>query len=339
MTDTDSYLSGNGWTLSVSREVIRASQFLTDFLQCDDDGNNIPVMVGNIDSPDETLCAIHKLTKLNEFVEMLEQFHHPPTDVTAEHLQQILVGIHTIYQQWKTYPHNQVYYWLFPINIFTRQINAYEKGTSPAGYYQFVYEGGITFLDNADDLRDVFIDECGTGNEVVLKWLYSLGRIDIHTLDECPFITACYYEHLSVAKWLLSLGGINIHIRNNKVFEDACYYGHLAIAQWIYSIAGDGIDIHYNRDYYFRMACCFGHEDVARWLYSLGGVDIHAGYTIRDTNYSFVSACYSGHLGVARWLYSLGKDKIDIHDKDDRLIHITQRNGKYDVVEWLKTLP
>jgi hypothetical protein len=207
------------------------------------------------------------------------------------------------------------------------------------------FDIAVTKIDN---IGNIFVYACGTGNLLAAKWLYELNKsnlkkisllqrvasvlpfykpeqIDINKWDDIAFRLACLYGHKHVAEWLYSLskeGGskVNIHTRKDVVFKNACKYGDMDLAIWLYGLSkSDGntpYDIHQKNERLFRMSCLYGHLEIAKWLYGEAEgagsrIDIGA-----NDNYAFFYACNLGRIDIARWLYDLSRSgfhkEIDI---------------------------
>ena len=111
----------------------------------------------------------------------------------------------------------------------------------------------------------------------------------------------CGYGYLEYAKWLYSLGKVDIHANNDCTFRYSCQYGHLEVAKWLYSF-GD-VNINYYYEGAFRTSCKNGHPKVAKWLYSLGNIDISA---FNDS--SFRWACKNNDIPMVKWFITLRKN-------------------------------
>ena len=129
-------------------------------------------------------------------------------------------------------------------------------------------------------LNEGFISACG------------YGQINHMYLNE-GFISACGYGHINVVKYLVSLGVVDIHARDEAGFRWACQNRHIDVVKYLVSL---GVDIHAREEEGFRWACCNGHSNVVRYLVPLG-VDSHA-----SCKEGFIWACHNGHIDVIRYL-------------------------------------
>jgi hypothetical protein len=119
-------------------------------------------------------------------------------------------------------------------------------------------------------LNDMFLKACEYGYLEMVKWLYSLGRINIHIHDEYAFRTVCTNGYLELAKWLFDISThfpertrINMIARGGQAFRHACANGHLEIIKWLHGkvqleryMVTEALD----------WAKEFGHEDVVQFL-------------------------------------------------------------------------
>lgn len=60
----------------------------------------------------------------------------------------------------------------------------------------------------------IFRNSCSRGSFEIIKWLYSLGDIDIHSLDDFAFRIACKEKYLDIAIWLYE---------KNKEYYNICF--------------------------------------------------------------------------------------------------------------------
>ena len=121
--------------------------------------------------------------------------------------------------------------------------------------FRFTYDGA--------EKDKLFRWLCVNGNLQVCQWLYSLGNVDIHELDDYAFLLACENGHLQLCQWLYSLGNIDIHRDRDQAFRWACQNGNLQVCQWLYSLVN--VDIHGCNDLVYEN----GHSEVCDWLKSL----------------------------------------------------------------------
>jgi hypothetical protein len=170
--------------------------------------------------------------------------------------------------------------------------------------------------------NDIFSYLCCGGHLSVAQWLYGLGGVNIHAIDEEAFRRACSEGHLLLAQWLLSLGDVNIQAKNNEAFRLACRGGHLQLAQWLYGLGN--VDIHANDEEAFRRTCSEGHLLVAQWFYGLGAINIHV-----KGDVAFKEACSKGHLSIAQWLYGFGD--VNIHVEEDKSFRCACYNGHLSI--------
>ena len=98
-------------------------------------------------------------------------------------------------------------------------------------FYNFCKENGLGEIDiHADD--DLYFKEtCRTGTLHLAKWIYSLGNVDIHAINEA-FYLALGYRHITNVKWLYSLKEFDRNILNNiKITDD-----ETPINNWLRSV-------------------------------------------------------------------------------------------------------
>ena len=147
-----------------------------------------------------------------------------------------------------------------------------------------------------------FIITCWLGNLYQAKiYLYFNKDIDLRTF-RISFNHACSKGWLKTAKWLYSLGKIDIHYNNDYAFDIACQNGKINIAKWLYSLGG--IEL-YNREEFSNnfpllISCQYGYFKLAKWLYSLGGFNLEEDYHL-----IFKTACENNRLKIVLWLSTL----------------------------------
>jgi len=135
----------------------------------------------------------------------------------------------------------------------------------------------LDFLESNWNNNNLFSVLCYYGYIETLKWLWTLGEINIHTNDEEAFIRSCSNGKIEVAKWLIEISKengeeINIHRNKEKAFIWSCLYGQIEIAKWLMKISeenGEMINIHTCNNGAFTLSCIFGNIEVAKWLCSL----------------------------------------------------------------------
>ena len=77
---------------------------------------------------------------------------------------------------------------------------------------------------------------CIKGHLKIAQWLYSLGRIDIHSDNDSAFSISCINGHYDVAKWVYSLGNVDIHTDNDIVFYCLILPDEMEIGFWLIDI-------------------------------------------------------------------------------------------------------
>jgi len=86
----------------------------------------------------------------------------------------------------------------------------------------------------------LFIHCCSHGYLNIAKWLYSVKRIRMRTLNTA-FRMSCINGHVDVAKWLYSIGKshVDIHIYNNFVFRVSITKEQIHVVQWLTKLCGE----------------------------------------------------------------------------------------------------
>lgn len=81
-----------------------------------------------------------------------------------------------------------------------------------------------------------FRNSCRNKHIEVAKWLYSLGEIDIHVMDDFAFKWSCKNNDIEMVKWLYSLGEIDIQKNDDFIFIYCCKNMKIIIAKWMSGI-------------------------------------------------------------------------------------------------------
>jgi len=194
--------------------------------------------------------------------------------------------------------------------------------------------------------KEEFEEYCRTNNlrykfkhedyheEFVLKYNWNLNNL---------FCMLCRYGYIETLKWILTLGEINIHENEEKAFITSCDNGHIEVAKLLIEISkerGEIINIHEHDDEAFRWSCMHGYLEIAKWLIEIskenGKINIHA-----DNENAFRLSCSNGKIEVAKWLIEISKENkemINIHINNEEAFKHSCINGKIEVVKWLCSL-
>lgn len=181
-----------------------------------------------------------------------------------------------------------------------------------------------SIFGNYIDINKLFTQTCRNGASLdIIKYVYSLRNEQI----DIPFLLICKIGRLDVVKWLYSLGKVDIHIENDIdiAFAYSCENGHFDLAKYLYSL-GD-VDIHTHENYAFDYSCANGYIEIAKWLYSLSNQTL---YLYDDSAFHF--ACAHGFLEIAKWLYSI--DYHDEDNLDNVFIDSVEC-GELEVIKWM----
>jgi hypothetical protein len=289
-----------------------SSEFISEWLSTyTDDGTSvhyIDILVGSPDTVHEqTKYAVEAIRMLPDMYRFLHAFNNPekPDDVDEIPLD-VMKTIHRTITEMKTTwealtDNNPVYKLLLPLYDFEKAVNSFSD------MYWWVCEFS---LENPDysEIRDVktsikhriLMKMCKLNNLNAVKWMYSLGGIDLHEAYDAVLSIALQFGTCDLVQWIVTEGGFDIHYHYDHIFHTACIYGNLEVAKFVFYFDDVNIDIHIDQDETFLEVCENGHLEVAQWLVSLGGVVIH---TWEDSPY--INAVKNGHIHVADWIRSL----------------------------------
>lgn len=169
------------------------------------------------------------------------------------------------------YGHLEIAKWLFSLIKGTKlyKINGFKSSTNN-------YKGNLEVLKWLYSLgkidtkteNDAFLSLCYSGNLEACMWLYDFGNINCFS-DILRFLNRYKNKENStkIIRWLYSLGRINIDTYHFKSF---CGYGYLELAKYFYLILD--IDEHtYNSSLYY--ACQNEQLDVIEWLFTVSSFD------------------------------------------------------------------
>ena len=152
----------------------------------------------------------------------------------------------------------------------------------------YLYELGANI--NARN-NEAFVVSCLNGNFEIVKWLYSLGKININDIG------ACDMEHL-----------LGFEIKKNKAFKNCCIGGHLEIAKWLYYLCENNKPLEKSELIdSFICSCQNGHIEIAEWLFD------YCKNFIDNTDLitAFIRSCKSGNKKLIDWIYGLCKKPLD----------------------------
>jgi hypothetical protein len=232
--------------------------------------------------------------------------------------------------------------------------------------YLFYYKFGKFYFNNdtfmygpnifIENIHEEYIFEylCKNGFLIPIKWIYSLGNIDIHEYKEQYFRIGCQNGHLELCQWIYSLGNIDLHIFNDKCFILACKSGNINLVKWLHSL--DEFNIHINNEEPFRVSYIRSYIDICKYIYSCGNTDIHSDndniikyehndldllkwlFTIGEFKEShiakgFINSIISDNLEVLKFLYS--KTNISKYYNDDQFIIATFMYNSLETAKWL----
>jgi hypothetical protein len=164
--------------------------------------------------------------------------------------------------------------------------------------------------------QDRFELACGHCTLIDVLFIYEEGGIDVHRIDDFPFITACEHGNLAVAKWLVSLGGVEVDTYGNEPLCGACRGNHVHVVEWLTTV---GVDIHMglggSTDSAFREACDNDSLATAMFLlaYSMeigSPIDPTSAFvqTCRRAHRSGESSSETDHKNTVEWLILVGAD-------------------------------
>ena len=104
---------------------------------------------------------------------------------------------------------------VFDKNInYSNEFIKYKYSNQVKNLLKICYENNYMFRKNI--IKDVFITSCKHGHIEIVKWLYSLGNVDIHVYYEEVFRYACKSGNIEIAKWIHSIDPEQIHYQNIK---------------------------------------------------------------------------------------------------------------------------
>jgi hypothetical protein len=177
------------------------------------------------DSPTQihqkTLHAVEAFKLLPKMIKMIHQFNHPiNTETSLETIREQYYEFYMLFQSWNSLTHNNIVCeWLYLKPEYTRMLN---------NNMYYWYSEHLLHYSNK---QDCFKYACMNGDIQEVKWVYSLGNIDIHEDDDIIFCKVCQYGKLDIAKWIYSLGDVNIHGNNNLAFDSQLY-----VISWLHSL-------------------------------------------------------------------------------------------------------
>jgi hypothetical protein len=148
-------------------------------------------------------------------------------------------------------------------------------------------------------LTTEFLALCSKGDLEFVKWLVTLGKVDVHANNEQAFCAACMSGYEELAMWLHKSYGVNIHVQDDKPFQQACRMGADRLAAWLFGLESPSrINIHARQDaLVMDLVQDPATAHVARWLVREA-----------DPTYARWPAAMWPHLTVheenARWSYN-----------------------------------
>lgn len=260
----------------------------------------------------------------------------------------------------------------------------------------------ISFNFTDEEIYTIFKNSCIKDSVLAFKTLHSNLKdcSIIYKNDNSLLKIACLKGAHNIVKWIHSLGHINLSINSYDYFFNACFSNNSELILWLHNNIKSEIDYHkdndilmrtcaknnlvdsvillltftkfsmsiapeYNDRYRFEnifhffcrygyidlakaymrttsfninskeneaicLACQEGHLKMVKWLYSIGGT------LDSQNNWCFDIGISRGNIDLLKWIYSLGK--INIHDNNDYMFRIACSLGKLEVAKWIYSL-
>lgn len=156
------------------------------------------------------------------------------------------------------------------ITIFKRLCFLEESVESAKWLYEniivkFAIENMVNFT--YDEIQNY----CRLGRLDTLRWIFNIGKFDIHYDADQLLRIVCDKQWFEVMKLLCECGA-NIHVQDDAPFRICCFQNNLEMAKWLYNYAqsiNSPINIHHKNDICFDKACENMSIELAKWLATL----------------------------------------------------------------------
>lgn len=94
------------------------------------------------------------------------------------------------------------------------------------------------------DFNSLFLSLCGRNLLKTAKFIYSLGKVDVHFNDNQIFKSVCDSKTLSAVKYVYSLGDQNIHKNTKEAFIESCKTERgIYVSKFLYSLGTFPIEL------------------------------------------------------------------------------------------------
>ena len=217
------------------------------------------------------------------------------------------------------------------------------------------------FISLKCPICDCLIYACKLGKEPLIKYLYSIGQLDIN--DDCVFIALCYSGNLDLVKWFYELNPNMSKDVFKLAFKTGCESGNLELVKWMYELRSNKTKKILVDTKTFKAAMFPGNLELVQWILDLKydfKIDLQDAFSasFHSKNYKICELVYNkcmelnleiivnkslfdhsvlvGNFQTTKWLWSL--KKISINELSTSDFYDICECGDFDYIQWIWNL-